>query len=134
MTVEDGKEAYRDCSDEVTENIRELGIDALVVIGGDGSLHIANEFHRKGLPVVGVPKTIDNDLSATDVTFGFNTAMNTATDAITTVITAESHHRVMVLEVMGRYAGWIALEAGVAGGADVILIPEIPFTMIQYCI
>ena len=125
-----GKSEFQDCSDQAMQNMQELGIDALVVIGGDGSLHIANEFYKKGLPVVGVPKTIDNDLSATDVTFGFNTALNTATEAIDKLhTTAESHHRVMVLEVMGRYAGWIAIEAGIAGGADVILIPEIPFSM-----
>jgi len=134
LVEKNGKNEYRDCSDEVMRNVEELKIDALVVIGGDGSLHIANEFHKKGLPVVGVPKTIDNDLSATDVTFGFNTALNTASEAIDKLhTTAESHHRVMVLEVMGRYAGWIALEAGISGGADVILIPEIPYTMDKVC-
>lgn len=109
-------------------NAHELGIEALVVIGGDGSLNIAKELSDIGMPIVGVPKTIDNDLSATDATFGFDTALTTATEAIDKLhTTAESHHRVMVLEVMGRYAGWIALQAGMAGGADVILIPEIPF-------
>ncbi len=99
-----------------------------MVIGGDGSLSIAKELYDKGLKVVGVPKTIDNDLSATDQTFGFDTALTTATEALDKLhTTAESHHRVMVLEVMGRYAGWIALSAGIAGGADVILIPEISF-------
>ncbi len=119
---------YSDYSDQAMENIRNLGIDALVVIGGDGTLHIADGFARKGLKVVGVPKTIDNDLMATNVTFGFNTAVATASEAIDKLhTTAESHHRVMLLEVMGRYAGWIALYSGISGGADVILIPEIPF-------
>ncbi len=126
-----GERVFRDVSDRVVENTNIHGIDALIVIGGDGSLNIGKEiFENKGLPVVGVPKTIDNDLSATDQTFGFDTALNTATEAIDKLhTTAESHHRVMVLEVMGRYAGWIALEAGLAGGADVILIPEIPYSM-----
>lgn len=119
---------YSDVSDRVFENISIHGIEALVVIGGDGSLAIANELYGQGLKVVGVPKTIDNDLSATDQTFGFDTALATATEALDKLhTTAESHHRVMVLEVMGRYAGWIALYSGLAGGADVILIPEIPY-------
>ncbi|MBI2941023.1 MAG: 6-phosphofructokinase [Chloroflexi bacterium] len=117
-----------DRSAEVVENSARLGLDALVVIGGDGTLRIARDLHRLGLPVVGVPKTIDNDLATTDVTFGFDTALQTATEAIDKLhTTAESHHRVMLVEVMGRNAGWIALEAGLAGGADVVLIPEIPF-------
>lgn len=126
-----GEKVFRDVSDRVIENINIQGIDALIVIGGDGSLSIARElYEKKGLPVVGVPKTIDNDLSATDQTFGFDTALNTATEAIDKLhTTAESHHRVMVLEVMGRYAGWIALQSGIAGGADVILIPEIPYSI-----
>lgn len=130
MTIK-GKKVMRDVSDRVMENINIHGIDALIIIGGDGSLSIGKDFYeKKGLPVVGVPKTIDNDLSATDQTFGFDTALNTATEAIDRLhTTAESHHRVMVLEVMGRYAGWIALESGIAGGADVILIPEIPYSM-----
>ncbi|MCA1651163.1 MAG: 6-phosphofructokinase [Acidobacteria bacterium] len=103
-------------------------LDALVVIGGDGTLSIAHEFHLRGIPLVGVPKTIDNDIVETTNTFGFDTAVSFATDAIDRLhTTAEAHHRVMVVEVMGRYAGWIALYAGVAGGADVILIPEIPY-------
>ena len=123
-----------DVSDEVVKRIKKHGIEALVVIGGEGSLTIALELMRKGVPVVGVPKTIDNDLMETDVTFGYNTALETATYALDKLhSTAESHHRVMVMEVMGRYAGWIALESGIAGGADVILIPEIPFTVEKIC-
>lgn len=115
---------------EAVENIRRLGIDALVVLGGEGTLTIAAEFDRLGVPVVGVPKTIDNDLACTELTFGFITALDIATDALDRLhTTAESHDRVMILEVMGRNAGWIALHSGLAGGADVILIPEIPFTM-----
>ena len=132
--MKDGERVYVDLSDQIIENLRDMGIDALVVIGGDGSLSIAREFHEKGVKVVGVPKTIDNDLSATEVTFGFDTALGTATEALDKLhTTAESHHRVMILEVMGRYAGWIALEAGIAGGADVILIPEIPFKIENVC-
>lgn len=128
LTVEDGQEVFSDQSDRAIENMKELGIQGLIVIGGDGSLHIAQEFYEKGIKVVGVPKTIDNDLSATDVTFGFHTAVDTATEALDRLhTTAESHHRIMILEVMGRYAGWIALHAGMAGGADVILIPEISY-------
>ena len=124
------EKTFADVSDRVFENISIHGIDALIVIGGDGSLAIGKEFYDKGLNVVGVPKTIDNDLSATDQTFGFDTALTTATEAIDKLhTTAESHHRVMILEVMGRYAGWIAITAGLAGGADVILIPEIPYNM-----
>ena len=104
------------------------GVDALVIIGGDGTLTSARDFARKGVNVIGVPKTIDNDLAATDVTFGFNTAIEVATEALDRLhTTAESHHRVMLCEVMGRNAGWIALEAGIAGSADVILLPEIPY-------
>jgi 6-phosphofructokinase 1 len=117
-----------DRSGEVIANAREAGLDGLVVIGGDGSLKIARRFAELGLPVVGVPKTIDNDLAATDYTFGFWTAVETASDALDKLRdTAESHHRVMILEVMGRDAGWIALHAGLSGAADVILIPEIPY-------
>ena len=115
---------------EAVENIKRLGIDALVTLGGEGTLAIAAEFDRLGVPVVGVPKTIDNDLACTELTFGFITALDIATDALDRLhTTAESHERVMILEVMGRHAGWIALHSGIAGGADVILIPEIPFTM-----
>jgi 6-phosphofructokinase 1 len=126
----DGKAEYKDMSERVIDNVNMHEIDCMVLIGGDGTLTSARDFARKGMKVIGVPKTIDNDLSATDTTFGFMTAVETATDAIDKLhSTAESHHRVMVLEVMGRYAGWIALEAGIAGGADVILIPEIPYSI-----
>src|SRR4029079_18184873 len=115
---------------EAVKNIQRLGIDALVVLGGAGTLAIVAEFDRLGVPVVGVPKTIDNDLACTELTFGFITALDIATDALDRLhTTAESHERVMILEVMGRNTGWIALHSGIAGGADVILIPEIPFTM-----
>ena len=107
----------------------DLEIEALVVIGGDGTLAIAQEFHRRGIPVIGVPKTIDNDLAATELTFGFMTAIDIATEALDRLhTTAASHDRVMILEVMGRNTGWIALHAGLAGSADIILIPEIPFS------
>lgn len=120
----------RDYSERCVEMFHQLALDALVVIGGDGTLSIAHRFYERGLPLVGVPKTIDNDIVETTNTFGFDTAVSFATDAIDRLhTTAEAHHRVMVVEVMGRYAGWIALYAGVAGGADVILIPEIPFDL-----
>lgn len=126
--IRDGKEVTIDVSDEIIKGIERLKMDALLVLGGDGTLHIAHELFQKGAPVIGVPKTIDNDIGGTEVTFGFDTAVNTATEAIDKLhSTAEAHHRVMVLELMGRDAGFIALHAGVAGGADVILIPEIPF-------
>lgn len=125
-----GKIVEKDLSDKVVKNFKKLGLDCLIVIGGDGTLAIANGLSEKGIPIVGVPKTIDNDLSSTVITFGFDTAVSTATDAIDKLhSTAESHKRVIVVEVMGRYAGWIALNSGVAGGADVILIPEIAFNM-----
>ena len=127
---EKGRKIQKDCSDRVLANLAQQGIEDLIVIGGDGSLHIALELMQKGLRVIGVPKTIDNDLMATDFTFGFQSAVDTAQDALDKLhTTAESHHRVMILEVMGRYAGWIALYAGLAGGADVILIPEIPYSI-----
>ena len=117
-----------DRSDDVLAHLRAHGVEALLVIGGDGSMHITMELAHKGLNVIGVPKTIDNDLMATDQTFGFQTAVNTVQEALDRLhTTAESHHRILILEVMGRYAGWIALYAGIAGGADVILIPEIPY-------
>jgi 6-phosphofructokinase 1 len=122
-------EGSADYSTRCVDNIRALGLDALIVIGGDGTLTIAHEFHKRGVPIVGVPKTIDNDIAETTMTFGFDTAVEFATDALDRLhTTAESHHRIMVAEVMGRYAGWIALYAGIAGGADVVLIPEIPFS------
>ncbi len=134
VTTENGVELKRDISKQVIENAEKLGIDAVITIGGDGSQTIALELFRKGLNVVGVPKTIDNDLGATEITFGFDTALTTATDAVDKIhTTAESHHRIMVVEVMGRDAGWIALEAGMAGGAHVILIPEIPFSIKAIC-
>ncbi|MFQ5652639.1 MAG: 6-phosphofructokinase [bacterium] len=124
----DGKVNIVDESTRVVRNYRRWGLDALIAIGGDGTMHICNQLSALGLNIVGVPKTIDNDLEATDVTFGYDSALYVATEAIDRLhTTASSHHRVMVIEVMGRYAGWIALGAGLAGGADIILIPEIPF-------
>jgi ATP-dependent phosphofructokinase / diphosphate-dependent phosphofructokinase len=123
----DGKLDY---SDRVVETFTKMGLDALVVIGGDGTLHIAHQFYLKGIPVVGVPKTIDNDIWGTTSCFGFDTAVSFAADAIDRLhTTAEAHRRIMVVEVMGRYTGWIALHGGVAGGADIILVPEIPFDL-----
>lgn len=131
---EQGVVRPQNCVPLILENLKRYGIEALIVIGGDGTLKVAGELVKLGVPVIGVPKTIDNDLNATDITFGFSTAVETATDALDKLhTTAESHHRVMVLEVMGRYAGWIALHAGIAGGADVILIPEIPYQLQQVC-
>lgn len=129
--VREGKTLiYKDVSPKVIKTLDKLGIDCLIVIGGDGTLAIARDLIPLGANIIGVPKTIDNDLPGTDQTFGFNTAVTTATDALDKLhTTAESHHRVMILELMGRYAGWIALYSGVAGGADVILIPEIPWHM-----
>ncbi len=122
-----GIEVY-DYSDHAIRNYKDWQLDALFAIGGDGTMHIVDRFTERGLNMVGVPKTIDNDLSATDVTFGFDSAVSVATEAIDRLhTTASAHHRVMIIELMGRYAGWIALSAGLAGGADVILIPEIPF-------
>jgi len=117
--------------DKVIANFKALGLDALIAIGGDDTLGVAHKLNRDyKLPTIGVPKTIDNDLSGTDCTFGFDTALNIATEAIDRIhSTAESHDRVMVIELMGRHAGWIALESGLAGGADVILIPEVPINL-----
>ncbi|MBK5255353.1 MAG: ATP-dependent 6-phosphofructokinase [Vicinamibacteria bacterium] len=126
--------ADADRSAEVVRNFKDMGLDALIAIGGDGTLGIALRLAKKGIPVVGVPKTIDNDIECTSVTFGFDTAVATATDAIDKLHpTAQAHGRVMVVELMGRNAGFIALNSGVAGGADVILIPEIPFDMKRVC-
>ncbi len=134
VTAEDGSVSYVDRSQEVLDALADAEIDALIAIGGDGSLDIAHQLHAKGLRVVGVPKTIDNDLAATSLTFGFLTAVETATDAIDKLhSTAEAHQRVMVVEVMGRSAGWIALFSGIAGSADVILIPEIPYDLGRVC-
>lgn len=121
---------FKDVSKETAANLRKLDIDCLVCIGGDGTLSIANDLYKDGIPIVGIPKTIDNDLKGTDITFGFDSAVSIATEAIDRLhSTAQSHHRVMVLEVMGRNAGWIALHAGVAAGGDIILIPEIPYNI-----
>lgn len=126
--IREGKEVTIDVSDEIVKGIERLKMDALLVLGGDGTLRIAHELAQQGVPVIGVPKTIDNDIGGTEITFGFDTALNIATEAIDRLhTTAESHHRAMVIELMGRDAGFIALHAGVSGGADVILIPEIPF-------
>ncbi len=128
--ADDGSWQGVDRSDELIENMKKLGVEAVISIGGDGSQRISQQLFEKGVNIIGVPKTIDNDLSCTDYTFGFQTAVEIATDAIDKLVTtAASHNRVMVLEVMGRYAGWIALHAAIAGGADICLIPEIPFNM-----
>lgn len=128
-TNADGSPRFCDKSDQCLAHLAARGIDALVVVGGDGSMTIASEIAARGVNIIGIPKTIDNDLYGTDLTFGFLTAVQTATDAIDRLqTTAASHHRVIVVEVMGRHAGWIALYAGVAGGADVILLPELPFS------
>jgi len=130
----EGATVERDRSGEIVSSFRSHGLEALIAIGGDGSLHIARELSDRGLPVVGVPKTIDNDLGVTSLTFGFLTAVETATDAIDKLhSTAESHQRVFVVEVMGRHTGWIALFSGLAGTADVILIPEIPYDIERVC-
>lgn len=134
VTGADGVEREVDRSDELVAAFQRARIDAMVSIGGDGSLGIAHRLFEKGVRVVGVPKTIDNDVWGTEATFGFDTAVSTATDAIDKLhTTAESHDRVMVVELMGRYAGWIALHSGVSGSADVILIPEIPFDIDAVC-
>jgi ATP-dependent phosphofructokinase / diphosphate-dependent phosphofructokinase len=132
--MRDGQEIVEDIHEKIVSSIYSLNLDALIVVGGDGTLRIANELYQLGVPVIGVPKTIDNDIDKTDFTFGFDTAVNTATEAIDRLhTTAEAHHRVMVLELMGRDAGFIALHSGIAGGADVILIPEIPFNYDAIC-
>jgi 6-phosphofructokinase 1 len=124
------KMRFKDVSSTAIANLKKLGVECLVCIGGDGTLNIADRLFREGVPIVGIPKTIDNDLLGTDITFGFDTAVNIATEGIDRIhTTAQSHHRVMIMEVMGRNAGWIALYAGVAGGGDIILIPEISYKM-----
>lgn len=129
-----GETEIRDVSDTVVENFKRFGFDCLVAIGGDGSLAIADKLSKKGVPIIGVPKTIDNDLASTVITFGYDTAVTTSTEAIDKLIsTAKAHERVMVVEVMGRYAGWIALNSGISGCADSIVIPEIPFDIDIIC-
>lgn len=129
-----GQTLFKDVSKNVLKNVSDMKLDGIIAVGGDGTLSIAEQLFNMGLNVIGIPKTIDNDLSKTDVTFGFDSAVAVATDALDRLhTTAESHHRVMILEVMGRYAGWIALYAGVAGGGDIILIPEIPFHIESIC-
>jgi ATP-dependent phosphofructokinase / diphosphate-dependent phosphofructokinase len=120
--------------ERLEENLQKLGVDALIAMGGEDTLGVATKLHERGVHIVGVPKTIDNDLNATDFTFGFDTAVNVAMEAIDRLhTTAESHHRALIVEVMGRHAGWIALHAGMAGGANVILIPEVPFDIVEVC-
>ncbi len=127
-------ERTRDASGDVVRHYRKLKLDALIAVGGDGTLQCSHKMSKLGLRIVGVPKTIDNDVRGTDLTFGFNTAVTTATEAVDKLhTTAASHHRVMLLEVMGRAAGWLALVSGVAGGGDVILIPEIPYRLDSVC-
>lgn len=127
-----GQITFHDITDRVAARIRELGFDAVINIGGDGSQKISEALHRHGIPIIGVPKTIDNDLMGTDMTFGFQTAVQIATDSFDKLVTtAESHHRVMIMEVMGRDAGWIALHTAIGGGAEVCLIPEIPYDVRQ---
>jgi 6-phosphofructokinase 1 len=130
LVSEDGKMVKKDVSDVAVENMKKEGVDVLVVLGGDGTLTSARDFSNKGVKVVGIPKTIDNDLGATDTTFGFDTAVNIVTENLGRLhTTAESHHRVIVVEVMGRSAGWIALNSGIAGSADIILLPEMPYKL-----
>ena len=125
---ENGETVYKDVSDICVENVKKAGFDCLFTLGGDGTQKSARDFTLKGLKIIGVPKTIDNDVNHSEITFGYNTAVSVATEALDRLhSTAESHHRIMILEVMGRYAGWIALESAIAGGADVALIPEIPY-------
>ena len=125
---EDGTVEYKDLSDVCIQNIKDAGFDCIFTLGGDGTQKSARDFATKGVNVIGVPKTIDNDVACTEITFGYNTAVSVAMEAIDRLhTTGETHHRIMVLEVMGRYAGWIALESAIAGGADVALIPEIPY-------
>ena len=129
---ENGKTFYKDMSQKCIDNIKQAGFDCIFTLGGDGTQKSGRDFSLRGVNVIGVPKTIDNDVAHTDVTFGYNTAVSVATEALDRLhTTAESHHRIMVLEVMGRYAGWIALESAIAGGADAALIPEIPYDITE---
>ena len=131
---EQGEVEFMDVFDRVRANIDKAHIEALVAVGGDGTMAMTAEMMRRGVPCIGVPKTIDNDLAATDVTFGFDTAYSIATEGLDRLhTTAQSHHRVMIMETMGRYAGWIALFSGVAGGGDIILIPELPYRLDKVC-
>lgn len=130
VSQQNGIWKYEDITDKLAQRINDLGFDAVINIGGDGSQRISEALYSKGISIVGVPKTIDNDLATTDYTFGFQTAVNTATESLDKLVsTAESHHRVMIMEVMGRDAGWIALHTAIAGGAEVCLIPEIPYSI-----
>jgi len=130
----DYKGSFKDVSNRAIENYHAMKLDALICIGGDGTLNIAYKLHKKGVKLIGVPKTIDNDLRQTEATIGFDSALITATQAIDKLhTTAQSHHRVMVIEVMGRYAGWLALYSGLAGGGDIILLPEIPYDIKKVC-
>ena len=132
--IRDGRETYEDASGDIVRRVDELGLEALLVVGGDGTLGAARDLAQLGLPIIGIPKTIDNDVGGTEATIGFDTAVNTAVEALDRLhFTAEAHHRAMVVELMGRHAGFIALKAGLAGGADVILIPEIPFDFEAIC-
>ena len=127
---ENGNVEYKDLSQQCIDNAKAAGFDCIFALGGDGTQKSARDFSVRGLNVIGVPKTIDNDVACTEITFGYNTAISVATDALDRLhTTAETHHRIMVLEVMGRYAGWIALESAISGGADVALIPEIPYNL-----
>ena len=127
---ENGEIVYKDLSDVCVENVKRDGFDCIFTLGGDGTQKSARDLYLKGINIIGVPKTIDNDVACTDITFGYNTAVSVAMEALDRLhSTGETHHRIMVLEVMGRYAGWIALESAIAGGGDVALIPEIPFDL-----
>lgn len=132
--LEEDDYVFIDRSNQAIQNFEKLGLDALIAIGGDGTMTASAGMAKKGLPIVGVPKTIDNDLDGTDATFGFDSAMVSATEAIDKIhTTAQSHHRVMIVEVMGRFAGWLALHSGVAGGGDIILMPEFPYDIYAVC-
>lgn len=125
---ENGQVVYKDLSDKCVQNVKEDGFDCIFTLGGDATQKSARDFSLKGINIIGVPKTIDNDVACTDITFGYNTAVSVAAEALDRLhTTGETHHRIMILEVMGRYAGWIALESAIAGGADIALIPEIPY-------